>query len=441
MKKTFIVTCIIIAAFILLFAFNKFASKTNTSDLFTGVKSGEFEIALTATGELIAEKSVEIKGPEMAQRRDVRSNTIRIQDLIPEGTIVREGDYVATLDRTQLDNDLKDQEERLATLLTSFDMKLLDTAVILNDMRDEIRNQKYIVEEAAMTLRNSKFEPPTVIRQAEIELDKSQRVLEQRERSYMRRLAQNRTDIYNQDYFISRVTRRVNDLREVLAGFTITAPASGMIIYKKEWRGNKRKTGSLINSFDRVVATLPDLSSMLSKTYINEIDISKVKPGQKVDITIDAFPTKAFIGVVSYVSNIGEKLLNTNDKVFEVQIKIDGSDPLLRPSMTTGNKIVIKTIQNAVYIPIECLQTGVDSVPYVYTKDFTKQVVLLGESNEKNIIIEKGLEPGTMLYLSNPEKPEKFSLTGNDLLPILKEREKVKRAEFEKYRKKTEIVN
>jgi hypothetical protein len=46
-----------------------------------------------------------------------------------------------------------------------------------------------------------------------------------------------------------------------------------------------------------------------------------------------------------------------------------------------------------------------------------------------------------MLYLSNPEKPEKFSLTGNDLLPILKEREKVKRAEFEKYRKKTEIVN
>ncbi len=280
-----------------------------------------------------------------------------------------------------------------------------------------------------MTFRNSKFEPPTTIRQAEIELDKSQRVLEQRERSYTRRLAQNRTDIYNQNYFISRVTRRVNDLEEVLSGFTVTAPASGMVIYKRERRGNKRKIGSTINPMDRVVATLPDLSSMISKTYVNEIDVSKIKPGQKVNITIDAFPEKAFNGFVSYVANIGEKLPNTNDKVFEVQIKIEGSDPFLRPSMTTGNKIVIKTFDAAVYIPIECVQAGVDSIPFVFTKDGTKQVVLLGESNEKNIIIEKGLEPGTMLYLNNPEKPEKFKLAGEDLIPVLKEREKVKKAE------------
>lgn len=65
-------------------------------------------------------------------------------------------------------------------------MKLLDSAVVLNDRRDEIRNQKFAVEEAAMTLHNSKYEPPTTIRQAEIALDKAKRVLEQRERGYMR---------------------------------------------------------------------------------------------------------------------------------------------------------------------------------------------------------------------------------------------------------------
>lgn len=430
MRKTFIITGIIVAAtFALLFVFNKLTSKTDTSVLYTEVKNGEFEIAVTEAGELIAEKSVDIKGPEFAQGRDIRSTNIRIQDLIPEGTIVNEGDYIATLDRTELNNNLKDAQELLARLQENLNMRLLDTAIGQNDIRDMIKNQRFIVEEAAMTFRNSKYEPPTTIRQAEIELDKSQRVLEQRERNYTRRLAQNRTDIYNQNYFISRVTRRVNDLEEVLSGFTVTAPASGMVIYKREWRGNKRKVGSSINPMDRVVATLPDLSSMISKTYVNEIDVSKIKPGQKVNITIDAFPEKAFNGFVSYVANIGEKLPNTSDKVFEVQIKIDGSDPLLRPSMTTGNKIVIKTFDTAVYIPIECVQAGVDSIPFVFTKNGTKQVVLLGESNEKNIIIEKGLEPGAMLYLNNPEKPEKFKLAGEDLIPVLKEREKVKKTE------------
>lgn len=442
MKKTFISTgIVVITAFIVLYVFNRLTSKSDKIDLYTEVQKGEFEIAISVAGELIAERSVEIKGPEFAMGRDIRSTNIRIQDLVPEGTIVNEGDFIATLDRTELNNNLKDAQEYLATLHRDLEIKLLDTAVVLNDRRDEIRNQTFNVEIAAMTLRNSKYEPPTTIRQAEIELDKAQRVLEQRERGYMRRLAQSRTDIYNMNYWISRITKRVKDMEEVLAGFTITAPAPGMVIYKKEWRGNKRKVGSYINPFDRVVATLPDLSSMLSKTYVSEVDVTKIKTGQKVNITIDAFPEKSFSGLVSGVANIGEKLPNTNDKVFEVLIQIEGSDPLLRPSMTSGNKIIIKIIKDAIYIPTESVQAGADSIPFVYKKNGTKQIVLLGESNEKNVIVEKGLEQGTMIYIDDPEKHERFRLAGQDLIPVLKEREKLRRAEFEKYRKKPEIVN
>jgi len=440
MKKPLIITGSIVAAFVFLYLFNRLTSKSDTTYSFAEVQKGEFEIALTNAGELIAEKSVDIKGPELAQGRDIRSTNIRIQDLVPEGTLVKEGDYIATLDRTELNNNLKDAREQLLQLQTNREMKLLDTAIVLNDLRDQIKNQRYIVEEAAMTLRNSKYEPPTVIRQAEIDLDKSQRVLEQRQRSYTRRLAQSKTDLYNQNYWISRVSRRVSDIEEVLAGFTVTSPASGMVIYKKEWRGNKRKVGSTINPMDRVVATLPDLTSMISKTYVNEIDVSKIKTGQKVNITIDAFPKKAFNGVVSYVANIGEKLPNTNDKVFEVQIKIDGSDPALRPSMTTGNKIIISTFADAVYIPIECVQAGVDSIPFVFKKNGTKQVVLLGASNDKYVIIEKGLDPGSQIYLNNPEKPEKFRLAGEELIPLLREREKLKKTENKTYRKNLQGV-
>ena len=70
---------------------------------------------------------------------------------------------------------------------------------------------------------------------------------------------------------------------------------------------------------------------MISKTYVNEIDVSKVKAGQKVEIIVDAFPERSYTGTVTSVANIGEQLPNADAKVFEVLIKvmdqIRSSDP------------------------------------------------------------------------------------------------------------------
>jgi len=299
-------------------------------------------------------------------------------------------------------------------------MKILDTAVVLTNQRDDIKNQRFVVEEAEITLAQSKYEPPATIRQAEIALDKAKRSLDQKIKSYSLYVAQSNADLNHQILHLSRETRLVNDLQAFLSNFTIIAPASGMVIYKKDRNGTKRKAGSTINPFDRVIATLPDLSSMISKVYINEIDISKVKPGQKVDINVDAFPQKTYNGSVLSIANIGEVLPNSDSKMFEVQVRIEGSDPALRPTMTTGNKIIIKTYNDVVYIPTECVQTGSDSIPFVYVKNKTKKIVVLGESNEKNVIVEKGLEPGTDIYLTSPQNPGNFRLMGEELIPIIK---------------------
>lgn len=422
MKRTIIITgFVVVVTIIALIVFNKLTSKKDDKYLYAEAIKGDFEIAISAAGELLAENSVDIKAPEIAQGRDFHAADIKIQDLIPEGTEVREGDYIATLDRTQFDNTLKDERERLETFRTNVETKMLDTAVTLTELRNEIRNQRHTVEEAEITLRNSKYEPPTTIRQAEIDLDKQQRILEQRERSYTLRVAQAERDIANLKMWLSRITRRVNSLEEVLAGFVIKAPSPGMVIYKRDRRGNKIKSGSSINPFERVVATLPDLSSMISKIYVSEIEISKVKPGQTVDITVDAFPEKKYRGKIMTVANIGEKLANTDSKVFEVIIKVNGTDPALRPSMTTGNKVLIKTINDAVFIPIEAVQTGTDSIPFVYTKNKTKQIVIPGDSNEKNIVIEQGLNPGQVVYLMQPENVDGFRLEGEELKSIIKE--------------------
>jgi HlyD family secretion protein len=61
---------------------------------------------------------------------------------------------------------------------------------------------------------------------------------------------------------------------------------------------------------------------MISVTYVNEIDISKVRPGQKVTLGIDAFPEKQLEGEVIAVANIGQALPRSDAKVFEVRIRV-----------------------------------------------------------------------------------------------------------------------
>jgi hypothetical protein len=165
---------------------------------------------------------------------------------------------------------------------------------------------------------------------------------------------------------------------------------------------------------------------MLSKIYISEIEVKKVRVGQSVQITLDAFHDKPITGHVATIANIGEQLPNSDSKMFEVMIKIDNSNSRLLPSMTTSNRIMIKSYDNVIYVPVECVQTGEDSIPFVYTKEGKKQIVIPGETNDKNMIIEKGLTTGSAIWLMTPDKPNKFRLAGKDLLPLIREQEKLK---------------
>lgn len=430
MKRTLIITgIIVVAAIIILIVVGRLTSKKDVENLYAEAEKGEFDIVVTTTGELQAKNSTDIFGPDFTQSRGIRVMDIKITDMVPEGTEVKQDDYVATLDRTSFDNTLKDELERLTTYETNLEMKILDTAVTLSNLRDNIKNLRFSVEEASITLQQSKYEPPTTIRQAEIALDKANRSLDQSIKGYSLQVEKAKSDMRTNKNNVAEQRQRVTDLQTVLSRFVIKAPSDGMIIYKRDRMGAKRKIGSSISPWDNVVATLPDMSAMLSKTYVNEIDVSKVKPGQQVEIAVDAFPEKSYTGTVTSVANIGEQLPNADAKVFEVNIEVDGSDPILRPSMTTGNKIITKTIDNVIFIPLESVQTGTDSIPFVYMKNSTRQVVVLGESNENNIVVEQGLEPGTQIYLNTPAKPENFKLAGQELISVIRERESARKAE------------
>ena len=165
--------------------------------------------------------------------------------------------------------------------------------------------------------------------------------------------------------------------------------------------------------------------------------MSKIAVGQEVRAGVDAFPERAYIGRVKEVANIGEQLPNTDAKVFEVTIELDGTDPILRPSMTTSNSIVTKIVKDALHIPLEAVYSN-DSMTYVYRKNRTRQVVVLDEENENEIIVEAGLEQGDKVLLSVPEGAKQMRFVGLELVEVIREKEAEKKRLEEEAKKKLE---
>lgn len=406
MKKKIIAGSVILAIIIAIVFFAT-RSKKDTGEIIVQVKKGDFIVNVATTGELVAQKSVPIKGPEGL--REFRIFDIKISDIILDGSVVKKGDYVATLDKTDITNRIKDIELDLEKYESQLITTRLDTALTMRGAREDLINLKFDVEGKQITVDQSIYEPPASQRQAKIELERSMRTYEQAVRNFKLKLAKSNANMgdIQRAYNVSKT--RFDKMTNLVDAFVVKAPQDGMVVQKRNWDGSKQGIGATMSGWDNVVAEMPELTQMISKTYVNEIDVSKIKVGQKVEIRVDAFPDKRFGGLVQSVANVGERMRNSNAKVFEVIIKATSVDSLLRPAMTTQNLITTWTKKNVRSIPIEGVHT-LNGVSYVFRGNKTRQEVKLGESNDNEIIVLDGLFDNDKVYLNPPEKAEEWKL-------------------------------
>lgn len=403
MKRNLIITAGIIVVLLIGYFVIGGNRKSEGGDIFTSVKQGKFKVEIETTGELEAKNSVNILGPSAL--RDFRIYELTIQSIVDEGVVVKKGDWIANLDRSDFQGKFGDKQIELEKANSKYTQTQLDTTLTMRQSRDELINLKYAVEEKKIVLEQSKFEPPATIKQNEIEYEKALRAYQQAIDNYKIKKNQNIEKMREVAAELRKVKNETDNMAKMGESFTVLAPEDGMVIYTKDWNGKPIKGGSRIGVWDPVVAKLPDLTSMISKTYVNEVDVRKIKPGQPVDVGLDAYPDKKLKGKVVRVANVGEQRPNSDAKVFEVTIEILGSDPTLRPAMTTSNKIVANQIDSAIYIPLECLHSQSDTITFVYKSEglkIVKQEVIVGDANANDVVIKGGLKLNDKLYLSNP---------------------------------------
>ncbi len=400
-KKVIILVLALIAASAVVWQYLR-SQNTVQNDVIIYAKKGKFEVNVTVTDELQAIHSIDIKGPEGGQAAGIWQ--MKIDKLIDEGTIVKQGDWIAELDKADIAGKLKDAELAIQKAEALYTQTSLDSALMLSASRDEITNLRAALEESKLELEQSKYEPPASIRRAEISYQRAERQIAQTKDNYQTKLKQSVAKMQQVGADLAKERRGYEQLSALMAQFTVTAPSNGMVIYSKSWDGQKRTVGSQLSPWNPVVATLPDLTQMESLTNVNEVDIQKVKKGQSVVIGLDAQPNKKLTGKVVSVANIGEQRPNSDSKVFEVHIEVFEKDSSLLPAMTTSNRIITSTIENALSVPLECIHTE-HGKTYIYIKDaatIIKQQVKVGLLGENDALIEKGINEKDEIFLSLP---------------------------------------
>ncbi|NPA35823.1 MAG: HlyD family efflux transporter periplasmic adaptor subunit [Chlorobi bacterium] len=366
------------------------------------VIKGTFETYITEIGELKAQKSLNITVPEVLFRRELDIWELKILDIVEEGKIVKKGDHVATLDPTNVVEELKDVTTKLDDYYNKLETAKLDSSLSLSAARDAIQKAKDEVLDKEIKVEQSVYESKAVQRQAKLELEQAKRSLDRSKRNLEQKRRKHKVIINRYNTKIKKYEERKNLYLKLQRQLNIKSPADGMIVYGWSYDGRIR-AGSRVGPWAPLIATLPDLSTLMSEINVKEVNIAKIAVGNKVRITIDAFPDKTFTGRVIKIANIGKEIPGEYQNGFKVEVKLDPYHEDLLPGMTTTNTIITGTWKDALMVPKSAV-FGIDSVKYVFKRSglsTVKQKIKTGGENEDYFRITSGLNEGDIVVIKN----------------------------------------
>ncbi len=401
LKKNRYLTLTGIVVFILIFIFIIGESGTAVENIPTyKLKRDNFLITITESGEMSAKNSISISAPQ------VRGG-LKIIYLVPEGSYIKPGDLVAKFDPTEAIIKLKDAEAQLEIALSNRDKLVANQKAEMAKTESDLKSAELSYELSKLNLEQMKFEAEAKRREAQLQHEKNELSYKQTKQGYESKKIIQQSELNNIEVEIRQKRNELEKAKREVNSLTLSAESEGLVVYGVNWsnQGRKFQVGDQAWGGQGII-NLPDLSSMESKTSVNEVDVSKIKVGQKVIVTLDAYQDSSFTGTIYQVARLGkEKPGNSNIKIFEINVDIEGTSGLLKPGMTTSNKIIINEVPDTLFIPQEAVFQEEDIfICYVENgSGFDKVEVTLGEKSEDYIIVTSGIKDGDVVALINPE--------------------------------------
>ncbi len=428
---------------------------TRIDPIVAPVERGEFVSLVLDQGEIQSSENVEIRCEVRAQTR-----SLSVIQVVPEGTLVKAGDFLVRLDSSAFEQDLESQKivvanaeteviQAEAALTTAIEsLKEYEQGVFVenkkkieNDIytaQSEIETAKQELNQARAIFEHSKklqgkgfitkqqLEADGFnVSRAEFALKKAENLLElgKKQEEVLVNITQVKETVQlKSDIEAARVKlanekesqkveiAKKKDIEEQIKKCLITVPpgVEGQVVYAQESsRGGTDwvlEEGTTVRE-NQVLVRLPDPKKMEVKALINEQSITQIHKGMPVEIKVDALTNETLKGIVTKVNQYAEQSgwMSTSIRKYAVFVRIIDPPEALKPGMNASVSIQTRYEVDALKAPIQTIY-AVQEKQFCLKKngpnDFETREVQIDGDNSQVVLIKSGLEVGDLLVMN-----------------------------------------
>lgn len=295
----------------------------------------------------------------------------------------------------------------------SDDLLELQKKGFLNPTELKQAQKKLVEEQEAYEVAKLQYDSyvnhvnPMLIKKAEANLKRTKTKQEEATKTGNYKVIKARAVLQQAKQLLKDLNYQLQEAERELVLTFIKAPGPGMVVHREEYRNSQKRkprVGDILVK-NQPLLDLPDLSSMVIKTRVREVDLYKIALGKKATIEVDAYPQLTFNGTVSLIGVLALADFGTTaEKYFEVRIALDDVDNRLRPGMTTRATIHANKAENALTVPVHAVfDEQKENHCYVMGRfGYEKRKVEVGMYNEQWMEIKDGLKEGEAVCLLSP---------------------------------------
>ena len=279
-------------------------------------------------------------------------------------------------------------------------------AAVLFDELDEVRAGQVLIKLEDDELKAQLSQAQEALNQAQINLVTIEKNLTRVKELFKKGFASTeQLETAQQAYDVGRALIKQSQanhafIRARLGATTITAPLSGTIVSKNVTVGEivAGALGGGNFSVPTPIAEIADLSNLEVYADVDEVDISKIHLEQEALITVDAYPSKTFKGVVREIASatVGRRDVGIT---YRVKVHITTPDKILKLGMTANLDFLLENSGQILTVPKSAVLVQGDEQIVLIIKDqqVFKRTVEIGMEGEEFIEITSGLQPGEQI--------------------------------------------
>jgi multidrug efflux pump subunit AcrA (membrane-fusion protein) len=364
------------------------------------VVKGPFTVSIPARGELSAVKSTRIKGAANINGPQI------LAWMAPENSWVKKDDPVIRMDPTWFEEQIRSETANVTRLDIEIRQKELQQAKEKSDILQQVeltgleRGQAdlYAARDLSVYSRNKIIEDAINLDFLTTKSAHFQRILTRLEKK-------SRTEVQLLELKRKSSELKLMQHKQALTSLEIKAPHDGLLIYSKNWRGEKPRLGMNVWSGHQL-AELPDLTCMEAVIHVHESESAGLAGDLPVRVFPEAYPGMVLSGKVTAVAQVANPIEQDSPaKYFEVKVEIPpGSLGDLKPGSLVTATIEVLHLDQVIAIPNQALQSE-NGKTWVWVRrgsGMEKRDVEAGQRSVTRTVINKGLGAGEEILLGNP---------------------------------------